>query len=252
MEQNSNATDAAEQRLREAQAEAEIAKLKAEKAAAEQQIKDQKAENRKKKASAFRKLSKATKLIIGLAIVAVVVVAVAAIPGILNSSRLGSTVSEAALKEAVSISKLSTAEFSYNGIAEKADENGNVSYYIYYEGTAKAGIDMEQIEFDINQESKVITVKLPAIVISSPVIDDSKIEFLPSNADVALRDVITICRDDMLGEIQNNRNIRSTAEENLKATLEALLMPIIGGDNYQLEWESVANEEGGDSDEAAE
>lgn len=251
MEQNPNNTDTAEQRLRDAQAEVEIARLKAEKAAAEQQVKDQKAKNRKKKVSAFKKLSRATKIIVVLAIVAVVAAAIAIIPGILNSSRLGTTVSEAALKEAVSISKLSTAEFSYNGIAEKQDEEGNVSYYIYYEATAKAGIDMEQIGFDIDQDNKIITVTLPTVDVGNPVIDESKIEYLPSDADIVLSEVINTCREDVLSEIQNNPNIRNTAEENLKATLEALLMPIIGGEGYQLSWEISSDVESGDNDDIA-
>lgn len=246
MEQEACTADATEQRVRDAQAEAAIAEAKAEKAAAEQKVKDQKAKNREKKFASFKKLSKAVRIAIVAVVVVAVIGAAATVPGILNSGRQGVTISEAALKDAVNISKLSTAEFDYNGIAEKIDDRGEVSYYIYYEATAKSGIDMGQIEFGIDQESKVITVSLPAISVSSPVVDESKVEYLPSTADVVLREVIEICKKDVQQELESNPNVRKTAEGNLKATLEALLMPIIGEEGYQLQWETIADAEGSD------
>lgn len=252
MEQETNAVEANEQRIRDAQAEAAIAKAKVEQAAAEQKVKEQKAKNRAKKVSAFRKLSKTVKAVIVVAVVAVIVIVAATVPGILNSGRQGVTVSKASLKEAVSISKLSTAEFSYNGIAEKLDDQGNVAYHIYYEATAKSGIDMDQVEFDIDQANKIITVLLPPISVGSPVIDESKVEYLPSNASVMLREVIELCKNDVQRELESNTNIRKAAEENLRSTLEALLLPIIGNEGYQLQWGSIAVAEGGDTDEAGE
>lgn len=238
MNESSKSLDSVDDQVHKAKADAEIAKANAEKVAAEQRIKDQKSKNRAKKVSVVKKLSKGVKAAIVVAAVAIVVVAIAVIPGILNSSRQGITVSKASLKEAVSISKLSTAEFTYNGIAEKTDESGNVSYYIYYEASAKSGVNMDEIDFDIDDANKAITVILPQINVNSPVIDESKIDYLPSNPNVNLREVLELCKADMQQEIEANPNVRNTAEENLKSTLEALLMPILGSDGYSLKWQN--------------
>lgn len=252
MDQKPDATEENAQRVLKAQADAAVAKAKAEQMASEQKMRDQKAKNRNKKISSIKKMSKTVKTIIAVAIVVVIVGAAATIPGLVNSKRQGITVSEAALKEAVNISKLSTAEFVYNGIAEKKDDNDRISYYIYYEATAKSGINMDDIDFQIDPESKLITVILPSIAVENPVIDESKLEYLPENASVELREVIEVCKNDAQHELEANANIRRTAEDNLRATLEALLMPIVGGEGYQLEWSSQQDTNEGATNETSE
>lgn len=205
-----------------------------------------------KRTSLLKKLPKKAKLALLAAIAIALVIAAAALPGLMNSSRHGQTVSEVSLKEAISMSKLSTAEFTYNGIAEKLDRNGNTAYHIYYEASAKAGVDMDLIDFAIDAESKTITVLLPPISVADPVIDESHLEYLPSNPDVQLREVLEICKADVQRELEANPNIRETAEANLRAILEALLMPVIGDDGYRLDWGALNAEEEGGTDEVSE
>lgn len=189
-------------------------------------------------------------MVLAVGIVIILVIGAAVLPGMLNSGRQGVTISEASLKEAVSISKLSTAEFTYNGIAEKTDGNGNVVYHIYYEASAKAGVDMGLIEFRIDEMRRVITVLLPPISVEDPIINESHLEYLPPNPNVQLREVLEICKADVQQEMKANPNIRETAEANLKTTLEALLLPVIGDDDYELVWEALDAEGEGAADEA--
>lgn len=199
----------------------------------------------------FRAMTKKIKIILVIALIVVIVILTTIIPGLLSAGNEGITVSEATLKDAVSISKLSTAEFSYNGIAEKTNDRGDAEYHIYYEAKANAGIDMEQIKFNIDENQRVITVILPRIAVDSPVIDESAIEFLPANANVDLREVVVICKEDVRGELEQNSQVREVAEGNLKSTLEALLTPIIQGEGYTLAWETAADMVvDGDSNEA--
>ncbi len=234
-----------ERRIEKAEADARIAEAKAREEAAKQKVKDQKNKNREKKISAVKKMSNKTKLIIVLVVVVVVVLAIAFIPGIIASFGKGVTVSEASLKKTVEVSKLSTAEFSYNGIAEKTDENGNVSYYVYYEATADAGINMEDIQFKVDQAQKIITVTLPDITVDNPVIDESKMEYLPHDANIDLKEVLEICKADVQREISESTNIKEIAIGNMKSTLEALMLPLIGDEGYTIYWEDA-----GTSDEA--
>lgn len=240
-----------ERRIEKAEADARIAEAKAREEAAKQKVKDQKTKNREKTIGAVKKMSKKVKLIIVLVIAVVVALAVAFIPGIIASFGKGVTVSEASLKKTVEISKLSTAEFSYNGIAEKTDENGSVSYYVYYEATADAGINMEDIQFKVDQAQKMITVVLPGITVDNPVIDESAIECLPHDANIDLKEVLEICKEDVQREISESTNIKEIAIGNMKSTLEALMLPLIEDEGYTIYWEdSVSTAETDDVDEA--
>ena len=241
--------DKSQRRIKKAQAEAAIAEAKAKKDEAKaksteakaraeiarQRLKNEKTQSRQRSAISILKFPKIGKIFIAIVVLVLIVAAIAIIPGILSSNK-GVTVSVATLKEAVNISKLSTAEFTYNGIADKTDENGNIEYHIYYKGTAKAGIDMNQIDFSIDENTKKITISIPPITISNPIVDESSVEYLPSNANVELRDVIATCKTDLQNEITANPSLLETSETNLKSTLEALLLPIIGDQGYTIDW----------------
>lgn len=224
-----------DQRVLKAQADAQVAEAKAREEAAKQKVKEQKSKSRAQKAKAFGKLSKGVKIAIVVAVAVAVVVVAATVPAVFSPSK-GVTVSEASLKEAVSISKLSTAEFTYEGIAEKTNDRGDVDYHVYYRATANSGIDMSGIEFGIDEASKTITPHLPAITIDEPVIDESSLDYLPKGASVDLREVLEICKADMQTEASQNSGLLQTAESNLRATIEALLMPILGSNGYSISW----------------
>lgn len=201
--------------------------------------------------SILKKMTKTTKLIVLVVVIIVVVALIAVLPGLFSIGKTGVTISEASLKEAVSISKLSTAEFTYNGIAEKTNDRGDTEYHIYYEATANAGIDMESIGFFVDEGQKTIAVSLPDVVVGNPVIDESSVEYLPKNANVDLKEVIELCKQDVQSELESAPRIREVAEGNLKTTLEALLMPIIGSEGYTLTWDGDNSDMGGDEHEAA-
>lgn len=238
-----------DQRVLKAQADAQVAEAKAREAAAKQKVKDQKSKSRAQKAKAFGKLSKGAKIAIAAASAVVVVVVAATAPAIFSPSK-GVTVSEATLKDAVAVSKLSTAEFTYEGIAEKTNDQGDVDYHIYYKATANSGIDMSEISFAIDEAAKTITPSLPAITIGNPVIDESSLDYLPKGASVDMREVLDVCKADMQREASQNSGLLQTAESNLRATIEALLMPILGNSGYSVAWEESAYAETeGDGDE---
>lgn len=238
-----------EQKAKEAEANARLAEAQAKEEAAKQKLQDQKRKGREKTVSSFVKLPKMVKTVLLIAVLVVIVALAAILPGVFSSNK-GVTVSEVSLKEAVAISKLSTAEFTYEGIAEKRNESGDVAYHIYYKATANSSIDMAAIDFSINEASKTITPILPPIAIDSPVIDESSLEYLPNGAQIDLREVLDICKADMQDEASNNSNLLQAAESNLRSTVEALLMPIISTNGYSIEWGASAYvETEGDGDE---
>lgn len=106
-------------------------------------------------------LSPKQKLIIAVAALIVAAVAWIGVQAFLNSQRTTRYTSSSELTKIVTISKLSSAQYVYNGIAEKYNDKGEVAYRIAYKAKVKVGIDMTAITFDVDNEKMTVTPKLP-------------------------------------------------------------------------------------------
>lgn len=144
------------------------------------------------------------------------------------------------LEKAIDISQLSTAEFVYNGVAEKYEDNNQekIEFYISYNANAKVGIQMEDVKFEIDEKNKTVTPILPEITVNIATLDEESISYIPKNPDIALRDIITICKEDAMNEANNSEKLYQTAEDNLRAVIEALLSPILKNAEYSIVWKS--------------
>lgn len=183
-----------------------------------------------------KRLSTKAKLI-GIAIIAIaVILLIAFLPGAINSGKKGTTLSVVSLKQAVNISKLSTAEFAYQGITEKLNDQGKAEYHISYKTTVTSGIDMESIEFKIDHEKRTVTPVLPEVSVYDPVIDETSIDYLPKSANIDLREVIELCKQDALSEIEQAPVLKETATNNMRSTIEALLIPLLESNGYTIDW----------------
>ena len=151
----------------------------------------------------------------------------------------------------VNISRLSSAEFVYNGIAQAIDENGNVQYSVAYCATVRAGIDMGQIDFEIDDENRVVTPILPEITIDEPILDETTLEFMPANPHANLQEIISLCKADAFAEVQEDGQIYATARENLQSTIEALVTPLLEHDSYTLSWDNSAGSPSSDGESAS-
>ncbi len=179
-------------------------------------------------------------VLIGVLGIAIGAAAVYTLVGAEKTSKIGreNTITISQLEKAINISRLSTAEFVYNGVAEKYKEGSTekVDCHIAYDASVKVGIDMEDVTFEIDEEAKTVTPILPEIVVNIATIDEGAISYIPKNPDVALKDIITICKEDAMREANESEKLYDTAEENLKAALEALLMPILDAADYTILW----------------
>ena len=77
-------------------------------------------------------------------------------------------ITESNLEKIINVSDLSTLEAVYNGIAEvtNSENPDQIDYYVSYEAKVKAGIDFQQVDLDVDNEQKVITVTIPEIKIN--------------------------------------------------------------------------------------
>lgn len=198
------------------------------------------------------KQSKKRPRLIGIIIAVVIAVALIAIlPGVFNAGNKGTTITETSLKKAVSINKLSTAEFTYEGIAEKLNDRGEAVYHIYYKATATSGMDLSSIEFKIDQDRKTVTPILPEVSVYDPVVDESAIEYLPKNANIDLREVIEICKQDALKEVEKAPAFKEASSRNMRSTIEALLVPLLENNGYSIVWDNgTTSSNPHDTDEA--
>ncbi|MGB4661749.1 MAG: DUF4230 domain-containing protein [Mobilitalea sp.] len=148
-------------------------------------------------------------------------------------------ITSSTLTDAIDISNLSTAQFTYNGIAEvyKDDKKSKIKCYIRYNATVKAGIDMNSVIFDIDDNNKTVKPILPEINITSNTVDEKSLSFIPNDADMNLKDALIACQNDALSESKESSELLVSAEDNLKSIIEALLLPIVTPQEYTIIWD---------------
>ena len=169
-------------------------------------------------------------------VVVLVAALVAAGSILINNAKETTITTESQLERVVNVSKLSSAKFSYNGIAVKKDDKGRDEYHVKYKSTVTASFSMNDIKFSEDKDAKKIIASLPAPRIDSPVIDSSSLAFFERNPDTDLQEVITLCKQDALREIKADGEITTTATDNIKKTVEALTKPILEEKGYTLEY----------------
>lgn len=143
------------------------------------------------------------------------------------------------LEDAVNISSLSTAQFTYNGIAEiyEDEDQKEVKCHILYNAKVKAGIDMKDVTFDIDKEKKTIKPALPEIKVTSNTVDEKSLSYIPDNTKIDLKEALIACQNDALSEAEESSQLIASAETNLKSIIEALLLPIANAQDYTIIWD---------------
>lgn len=179
------------------------------------------------------------KIVIGVALVIVVVgVFLLCNPETRGSLTGEDVVSSTQLKQAINIDNLSSAEFVYNGIAEKYKDNtSTIEYRVAYDATVKVGIRMSDIDFDVDRANKTVTPRLPEIIVNSVSVDINTLSYMPKDPGAEIKDVIEVCENDVKTDASNSSKFYQTAEENMKSVVEALTLPLIKSKGYSLVWD---------------
>ncbi len=150
-----------------------------------------------------------------------------------------SVLTKSTLMEVLEISELSTITYTYNGIvpgyevvdtAGNGTEYGDISYYVSYEGTVKAGIDFSKIDIDIGEENKEIKVKLPAVEILDTIVDESSLEYIhkKSQSDSKgenYKKAFQLCSEDLRNKTEGDKTLLELAKNNAESAVTALLEP---------------------------
>lgn len=142
------------------------------------------------------------------------------------------------LIDAIDITELSSSQFTYNGIAEiyKNKKSSKVDCYVSYKAKVKAGIDMNDVDFDIDNEKKTVKPILPDIQITANLVEDESLSFIPDDTKKDLKDILTACKEDASKEASKSKELIESAEENIKSIIEALLYPVLDANGYTIIW----------------
>ena len=149
------------------------------------------------------------------------------------------------LKEAIDVGELTAIDYTYKGIAEKKSALfwiETVDYRIKYEARIRVSYDMSAIEPEVDEGEKVVIVYLPDAVIEEPIVDGSKLGFLPENITANMDEVLALCEEDAAADL-NQDEIQREASESLQDIVRALTMPLLG-EEYQLEFKSLSEYKG--------
>ena len=98
--------------------------------------------------------------------------------------------------------------------------------------------DLDSIlENKLITEENIIEVTLPEVeIFTPPSIDPESLSYIPSEKEYDLKEVLETCEADVLREAEEAEELKTSATENLKAIIEALLKPIIEPEGYEIRW----------------
>ncbi len=178
------------------------------------------------------------KLVLCLGLIAIIIACF--VRFVLPQNKSGSTSVNVSsiLTEATDLAELSTGEFRYRGIADiYTNENRNqIRCRVCYNATVKAGIDMKKLQKDVDEKNKTVTVTLPDIDLKVTIVDEQSMSLLPSDADVGIDSMLRYSKEDAEREARKSEELMNTAQDNLRATIEGLLYPILKARGYSLIW----------------
>lgn len=156
------------------------------------------------------------------------------------------TVTEAALRDVIDISELSTVNYTYNSVATSyADDGVTPRYHVAYEGTVRAGIDFSQVSASVNDQTIVITV--PPVTLQEVTVDMGTMEFLfvksRYQTETVSEEAYHLCCDDLRDKAAHADAMWESARQGAEDVLRALYVPWLEQEfpdfTISFEWEGM-------------
>lgn len=157
---------------------------------------------------------------------------------LLDKPTTKSVITSTVLTEVIDIAELYTAEFKYRGIANvyTDDSHKQIKCRACYNAIVKAGIELNKVTLDREDAEMIVYANLPDIELKVTIIDEQSMALLPSDTDVGIDNLLRYCKEDAENEAKESEELMQTARENMKATVEGLLYPLLKAENYSLIW----------------
>lgn len=153
------------------------------------------------------------------------------------------TVTESVLEKSVKRSNMYTAEYPYNGYTTVYDDDQEtVKYYVAYEGTVKAGIDVSKIKVFLDEATGTIIIQLPEVIVAEPWVNPGTMEYIfeneKYNTETVAQEAYKAALADLSERIAADARLAELASENAKISARALIEPWVnqmgGGEQYSV------------------
>ena len=137
------------------------------------------------------------------------------------------------LTDMIPVSDLSTVTSTYNGVAQVMNEKNpdKLDYYVAYEAQAQAGVNFDELQPEIDEASKTVTIRVPAAHFMDANVDVSSLDFMFNNKKANTSGVTEraykACQEDADRECSRCEAILELARENAVNTVEALTRPLV-------------------------
>ena len=147
-------------------------------------------------------------------------------------------VSSSTLEKIVRVRDLSAYKFIYNGIAAKYKGKKKVKYYVYYESTVKAKINLKNVK--ITKKGEKVIVKLPKISYDSYNVDLKSLEIMNMGVSLdestILQEAYHAALDDLGTEVKfkHKKEIDKVAKKNAEAIVKGLIEPLVKSHDYKV------------------
>lgn len=181
----------------------------------------------------LKKLSKKSLVILICCFIVVILIITTILFVNKNSRKKLEIITKSNLEKIINVSDLSTLEAVYNGIAKVTnnEEPDEVNYYVSYDAKIKAGIDFQQVDINLDNEKKVIKVKIPEIKINDINVDIASLDYIfmndKANTETVSEQAYEKCIEDVTSEADTEDAIYELAKENAQNIIEALIKPFI-------------------------
>ncbi len=170
---------------------------------------------------------------------------------LLNVKQTAPVITRDLLKnEITALSELTTKKYWYRNATQQEEAKkwlwgadmpfSDIQFVALYDGYIKAGIDLKDVKFDVNQHTKTITITMPKSKILDHNIPQETINVLQVKNNlfnsVSFNDYnrFISSEKDVMAETAIGQGILTEADEEAKSIMEAFLNNIPGIDQYKL------------------
>lgn len=137
------------------------------------------------------------------------------------------------LTDMIPVSDLSTVTSTYNGVAEVMNEKNpdKLDYYVAYEAQVQAGVDFANLQPEVDEAGKTVTIRVPDAYFKKANVDMASLDFMfnskKANTSGVTERAYKACQEDADRECSSSEAILELARENAVNAVEALTRPLI-------------------------
>lgn len=194
------------------------------------------------------KLSLKQKLILGLILAVIILVAGVVIYTMIKTrTKKPEILTSSSLEEVIKLGRMDTFKESSEGLAMKFNKEkpSQTDYYVTYQYEVKAGIDFDKITIERKEDEEriLIIAHVPEVTLADPVVDINSLDFLfvnkKANNENAQSEAYKFCEADAKIACKEDTTILDCAKRNAEIIIEGLLNPFIKDAEKELEGEKT-------------